>query len=415
MYGIILNIPYALCITGILVLVFLNKKGLIPREKGTQWIIRLLFLLVFILALRIRIPILIESSGRALDPDAAFYLRLAETSTGIWKTGTREPLFIWILRMVLPFFQNGNLAIRCVSFLLSLILLGAVFIIAKKYFNPFVGFFSAFYLVHNLQINTLSAMGLRFEMIILTILLMFYLLFLHRPQKKKISSLVTGLCGGLILLAYLPNILLVLFTIIVKGIRERWKILHFVTALILTFLICSPYLLYSAKNYGDPLIAVNVHAKWYRNMEFAGKPGFPARADVERNAYCGDSLTSLEYMFKLHSLKEVVERSARGFYYIHWSKYMGRTGFGHSLFLWFYFIGIVLLLTEGKWDFILFFLLISAPLSFVAGSIDMSWRIPLVNIPLAYMLCGYGICRVACAAGKYHTGENRTGKQDKIT
>jgi 4-amino-4-deoxy-L-arabinose transferase-like glycosyltransferase len=219
----------------------------------------------------------------------------------------------------------------------------------------------------------------------------------------------------LILLAYLPNILLVLFTIIVKGIRERWKILHYTTALILTFLICSPYLLYSAKNYGDPLIAVNVHAKWYRNMEFAGKPGFPGRADVERNAYCGDSLTSFEYMFKLHSLKEVVKRSARGFYYIHWSKYMGRTGFGHSLFLWFYFIGIVLLLTEGKWDFILFFLLISAPLSFIAGSIDMSWRIPLVNIPLAYMLCGYGINQVACAAGKYHTGESRTGKQDKIT
>lgn len=403
MEEIILKISYFLCITGILILMLLGKKGLISREKGTQWLISLLLVLAFILALRLRIPLLIESSGHRLDPDASFYLSLAENSQGIWKTGSREPVFIWMIRIVLPFFKDGNLAIRCVSFFLSFIVLGAVLVVAKRIFNPFVGFFSVFFLIHNSNINTLSVMGMRFEMIILTILLMVYLLFLYRAKKKRISSLVTGLCGGLILLAYLPNLPLVLFTIILKGIREKWRAVHFLTSVILSFLICSPYLIYSARNFGDPLNSINVHAKWYRNMEFAGKPGFPTKEEVEKNSYCGDALTSFDYMFKLHSFKEVVTRSARGFYYIYWSKYMGRIGFGHSLFLWFYFIGIVILLMEGRWDFILFFLLISVPLSFVAGSIDMSWRIPLVNVPLAYMLCGYGIYQVAGAVRKYYS------------
>ncbi len=51
-------------------------------------------------------------------------------------------------------------------------------------------------------------------------------------------------------------------------------------------------------------------------MEFAGRPGFLSREEVERDAYTGPRLTYKEYLFKLHTPREVIAGTLRGLYKI---------------------------------------------------------------------------------------------------
>jgi hypothetical protein len=78
--------------------------------------------------------------------------------------------------------------------------------------------------------------------------------------------------------------------------------------------ICaSPYLLWVKSRTGAAFHPSHAHARFWRNHEFAGRPGFPTREEVERDSYCGPPETPFHYMFGRHSLPEVVSRFARGY------------------------------------------------------------------------------------------------------
>ncbi|MEK7468040.1 MAG: hypothetical protein AAB074_11545 [Planctomycetota bacterium] len=78
------------------------------------------------------------------------------------------------------------------------------------------------------------------------------------------------------------------------------------------WLLASPYLIYNTAKTGSPLHPMQNHAQFWRNHEFAGQPGFPTRADVVANSYCGAPETPFHYVFGLHSLPEVAVRYVSG-------------------------------------------------------------------------------------------------------
>lgn len=90
-----------------------------------------------------------------------------------------------------------------------------------------------------------------------------------------------------------------------------------------TWLLASPYLIYNAAKTGKPLAPMQAHAQFWRNHEFAGRPGFPTRAEVVRDSYCGPPETPFHYVFGLHSLPEVAGRYVSGLW-AGYTRYLSR-------------------------------------------------------------------------------------------
>jgi hypothetical protein len=57
-----------------------------------------------------------------------------------------------------------------------------------------------------------------------------------------------------------------------------------------------------------------LYARWNANFEFAGKPGFPTIEQLQKDGYIGPRLTYNEYMFGMHTKRELLIGTVRGYY-----------------------------------------------------------------------------------------------------
>jgi hypothetical protein len=67
---------------------------------------------------------------------------------------------------------------------------------------------------------------------------------------------------------------------------------------------------------GDAFWDTTMYARWLANFEFAGRPGFPTWASLQQNGYQGPRITYGEYLFGLHTPRELAIGTARGYYKI---------------------------------------------------------------------------------------------------
>lgn len=71
-----------------------------------------------------------------------------------------------------------------------------------------------------------------------------------------------------------------------------------------------PFLAANERFYDDPLYHSNFHARFYWNLDYAGRPGEPTKAEVARYPWAGPSVTWSEY-FRSIPLADVPERVVR--------------------------------------------------------------------------------------------------------
>jgi hypothetical protein len=71
--------------------------------------------------------------------------------------------------------------------------------------------------------------------------------------------------------------LLALTALRAKSFRPAAAVLPAILALL-------PHLAHNARAFGDPLYSVNVHSRWFSNLENIGKPGFPATQEEWQKA-----------------------------------------------------------------------------------------------------------------------------------
>lgn len=367
-------------------------------------------LIIFAFSVQQKIFLLQKNASNPLAPDAIYYRYIADQMRSPLDTETREPLFIWFVKGMFFVFGSSDLNLRILTVILSIGCIVLLFIVARSLFNGFVAVFATFLYATNSSLIVLSVRGLRHELFTMFVLVFVWFLIrgTRSPVKKLEGSLANqltdqptnrptdnpillGLIAGIGLLANLGFYSFIFPGIIYFGIRRRLHFTRIILPIFLSLVVVSPVLIHNRVLYGDFMYSVNVHAPFYRNIEFAGKPGFPTKEEVANNSFCGPELTMFDYIFRLHSPAEVVRRSVVGFWRIYAGEFIGEIVLNNSLVLrLFYLLGIVWLVWSRRFDFLVVFVLMGAPFSFFAGG-TLDWRLISHIAPFAACITMVGV------------------------
>lgn len=115
------------------------------------------------------------------------------------------------------------------------------------------------------------------------------------------------------------------------------------------WLAASPLLAANRSATGRALNPLHVHAKFWRNHEFAGKPGHPTRAEVVRDSYCGPEISPAGYVFGLHAAPEVAGRYLSGLWAA-WTRYLPRLCVDWPFVGWILPLGVAAALWSRRWE-----------------------------------------------------------------
>ena len=390
-------------LTNIIFVIIILAMGIILSRRSLAGAPpqKFLILLCMIIAMgyNMRWINLVENVGQHLDPDAVGYFDIAQKGGGLFQTATtlapyiREPLFIWLIKIIFLFLSKTQTALRILTFLLSLAVIPAVYIVVKRITDARAGLGAAFACAANPYFIFMSARGLRMELFILCTLGLLYALILMQEWAKW-GWLWTGLAAGALCLTQVTSLSYVIPLIIYFGCRRSVRPLALAAALVMPLFMIASHLHFNYKQFGDPLYSTNIHARFYRNREFVGRPGFPTVQEVKADPYTGEPITSYGYIIKLHTIPQIIKISSRGLYRI-FIRGHAANGLlaGSRLLLILYFIGIAIIAVSEKRKWLGIAIVIEAPAIFIAG-IELDWRLTMHVAPIVYLLLMTGLFNI---------------------
>lgn len=364
---------------------------------------------ILIWALVIRLEQFQAFAGAPLLPDAVLYRELALTMNSPYDTGMREPLWIWMIRGWFWLVGDAEQSLRVLTLALSLGVLVAAHKLFRDYTGrPFVGLLAALLLSLNPYLVRLSAGGLREDAYMLLILCFVYLVFV-RMRERPLAAEAIGLAlsGAALLLvrlnSYVFVVPLLLFWAWKRSAghgRRSWIAL----ALLGSFLAVAvaPHLVHNERLFGDPLFSLNNLATGTRNQEFVlvkgtGCPGCPTAEQVRQNLFHGPPVTTFEYLFGMHSLRELAGGLVEGYWNMYlWPSDLHRMLVGPQLPLLahgFYVLGLGLVLFGRHREMLLVMVLLSHMLPFFLAMKILDVRLVIHLAPFVAFLLAYGAWR----------------------
>jgi len=367
------------------------------RESKPAILGFLMILILVILGFYLRWPKLVENVGYPLDPDAQGFLTIAQKEKGLFQTSCdfapyiREPFFIWFIRSTFLIVGNRtDTALRFLTVILSLCVIPATYYAGKRWFDSFPAFLAALFSTVNPYFVSMSVRGLRMELSILSVLLLLTCLA-QLSEKDKWSAVRLGIAAGVCALIRITSLSFAIPLTLYFGFRNKMKPLSLALSLGIPFILISPHLYFNYKARGDPLFSSNIHAQYYRNREFAGKPGFPALDEVAKDPYAGEKISMREYLFSLHSVPQVLQKTFKGLGNIFLRSYVRGGLFGYNkIFFLFYLFGCAVTLFSRRWEWLMIAVILEIPSAFLA-SMGLDWRLALHISPLIYLFTGNGI------------------------
>ena len=270
---------------------------------------------------------------------------------------------------------------------------------------------SIFYSVMYFRVDMMTILNL------LTLSLFLILLKTYKHKWKIIIGIILlcSIASLTRLSALTTSFLTVILFNLVKLVYKKWNTKDLWTSLIILsgiLSLVSPYLIYNIGRTGTAFPAMNHHAKFWRNQEFAGKPGYPNIAEVARNPYCGPETTTFNYTFKDHSIPEALTQYIKG-YWESFTTYLPKmfsfylNGEKHN-FAWlliFVIVGMIYCVRKKEKGIMIFMfsLIVLFPFAFILpvnaifsadpskNVIGVEPRFNMAILPYAFMLCAIGI------------------------
>lgn len=348
-----------------------------------------------------RLDALLLTSWDSLLPDALDYKQLAESLHGPFETGAREPLWVWIIAGWFKLTQPSGLSLRLLSLQMSILLLVMTYLFIRAYtqqtnlalvvtglmaFNPF--------LVH------LSAEGLRDEIFTAAVLGTLYFI-LAASSRISFRMQVAGLslsCAICLLLRFNSYTFLLPLLAYWAWRQEATRRMTVVIPLLSLVLVALPVLEHNAREFGDPMHLLNVHARWARNQELVvmkqtGCDGCPSREEFALDGYAGPAITATEYFWGQHSWQDLLMGTVQGYlqlYVLPTDSFAAQTGtkilVGYAIYL----VGFCMLLWSQHRVLLIILILLANVVPFLIW-IGLNVRLLTYTIPFATFILGYGI------------------------
>lgn len=314
-----------------------------PSEKA-RWIATLAaFAVLVVMGVLKRLELLeavttgqVEGVAPELTGDAASYYRLAlGTSLPCFST-EREPGILVVGRVALKLFGNAeprtdadvranHLVLRRNALVLSLLAMSALFGLALLVAGRVGALVAALLWADNLWLSMYGVGFLREDLaaaFLFGFLAALVALFRQPAERKRLRiALVAAaaVADAGMALTRLEGLgtatLLVGAWCGAKALSKRFSKQDAIAAgaiVAATWLLVSPYLVFNLAKTGSAFHPMHAHARFWRNHEFAGQPGFPTRAEVIADSYTGPPETPSHYVWGLHSVLQVIGREVAG-------------------------------------------------------------------------------------------------------
>lgn len=244
-------------------------------------------------------------------PDTRGFVHLAETwpRGSIWG-GLREPVWATVFAGPIAVFGHGVAVARVAGVLAFFLLVVVVQFAALRFYGRAASLVAGMTIAASRFLAYWGVQGLREELAAAGVIGI-GLLVVRGPSRRREWLVLAGLAGVLGMLRW-DTLILTLPVIVAAMLLARvgWRTI--LTSVALIGVIVSPLLIGNAILNDDPLYHSNIHARAYRNLEFAGQPGFPTRKEFDRHFFAGPPVTWGEYVFGDHTLGEVARRAAKG-------------------------------------------------------------------------------------------------------
>jgi hypothetical protein len=400
--------------------VFLLLLGLL----GWRWLARKEFkassraveglagLAILLLALNERWEEMGKLTTRTLDPDPAAYLELAGQSRFFFDSEFREPLFVFCAKAGGWLFGATPMGLRITTLLLSLLAVGLTWRVGRDLFSPPVGLFAAAFLALNRNFVYINIRGYRIELFTALTLAFLWFCLGKRDWRPGRRTLALALTGALVCLTQTNSFLTLVAMLVLVFLRNRWPKRMLAVVAVVPLLAMVPSMIYWQQKFGDPMLAVNQHLKYYRNIEFADHPSVPA----EGGPYRGPDTDSVRYFLtQWHTPAQTVSNIASGLYQIFGGEYGWRYVFlGSSLLMGLCLLGLARWALTSQWLLLAWLFLLSAPVAFFQP-ISLDFRLILHILPLLGLAAGdflqafWGYFRVQTAA----SAESKPGEPPK--
>ncbi len=395
-----------------------------PPERGTAWIVAGLALACWAVrarersirseraaalvtaavyaALVQRWGLLADAARFGAEPDVLEYVRLARDLGSPFDTGHREPLWIWLIAAIGPLF-SGALAPRVLSIACSLGLLVAIHRLGARLFGPRTAVAAVLAMASADWLAWNSVRGYRFEA---TALLGTVLALACMVEKRTTrTDLAAGALAGALLLVRLACAPFTLVLLALAWWRGGRTLLRLVPLVLLPAVLVAPHLVHAAREFANPFEAIDRHARYYRNFEFAGTPGYPSREEVEREAYGGPPVSFGAYLFGMHSVGQLARSQLDGTVELLWGTMAERQYYRDGrLRQLLACIGLALwVLNARRWGLVAILVLAWGPApAMLVNAIKLDPRLVYLPAPLLELACAHAL--VMFAGGEEPTG-----------
>ncbi len=368
------------------------------RKKAVEYLI---IAAVFIVALMPRALTMSHHAKKPLEPDANAFYSLAADSPRPWSASLREPFSICLYSIAVQAAGGKNWAIRINSLVFSLLL---VLIVTRTSLqvmeSRWAAGFSGMLLALTPYMSFQAVRGLRLETFLFLAMAATWLLLPGRELSWKRSALA-GLALSALFLTRQTGIMIGAVMLAASALRlGRRQGIKAVSsrlgaAAMIAMALSAPFYINQHREYGSPFFISSWEATFWRNQEFRDQPGFPTSKEVREDSFTGEVASPFEYVFGMHSVKEIIKRVAEG--------YMLAFGFyyRHALGpLWWLLLlcapGIIAMCARRHWEWPLLFLLVMLPFSFiiplsVVGHRSVDARFAMHGYPLVVVFTGAGL------------------------
>ena len=224
--------------------------------------------------------------------DPINYIRYAREMRHFYQAHVREPVFLAITKTFLWLTGGRDIAVSYASVFGGTLAIFSTFLLGATAYHRVVGLAAAFALAIELQAINWSADGWRDDTFMLFVTLSAWSFLRLQREPSARAGVIAGLATAaasltrISALSFIVPAWLWLAVTAPRGTRESaWKAIG-VSALVWTVLV-GPYLGNCWRVFGDPLYAINYHARYYRYAE-----GLALDESVGALEYAGSKLAS---------------------------------------------------------------------------------------------------------------------------
>lgn len=340
---------------------------------------KLLAAAIFLLALDVRWGQLDLLRGRALDADPETYLRLANQSRFLLDTEVREPLFLFLVKAGTWLLGCQPFGLRMTTIAVSLGVVLLTWRAGREVFSPPVGLLAALFLALHHNFIFINVRGYRLELYTALCLLFFWFCFGKRSWSPRRRAIALALTGSLLCLTRINTYSSILVMLVFLFLKNRWPKSLLAVAALAPLAALAPSMVYWHQRYGDPMVAVNIHLKYYRNLEFTDHPSVPKGDEP----YRGPDTNSVRYFFtEWHTPFQTLSYIMVGLYEILLGDFAWRYIYhGVSFLLVLAAVGLARWAFTPHWPMLLWLFLLAAPVAFFQR-IALDFRLVFHILPL---------------------------------